>query len=143
MALTYFALLNPDGPLEVETLGRTDGKSVDKRSHPSFLGETISDLVAIGSRVFLIVEDGAHDKWLWTFDGSLFNGLATVPVDLTNVNGTLYFQADDGVHGSELWKSDGTAAGTVMVRDIVLAWSARTPARHFHRSDKRQRHGLF
>ena len=38
---------------------------------------------------------------------------------LRNINGVLYFVADDGAHGRELWKSDGTAAGTIMVKDIV------------------------
>ena len=41
------------------------------------------------------------------------------PAGLIDVGGTVYFSADDGVHGPELWKSDGTAAGTVMVKDIV------------------------
>src|SRR5262245_43614118 len=35
------------------------------------------------------------------------------------LNGVRYFIATDPVHGRELWKSDGTAAGTVMVKDIV------------------------
>ena len=41
-------------------------------------------------------------------------------LDLTDVGGTLFFSgADDGTTASELWKSDGTAAGTVMVKDIM------------------------
>lgn len=40
------------------------------------------------------------------------NGMAAL-------NGTVYFPASDGQNGRELWKSDGTAAGTVMVVDIV------------------------
>ncbi len=35
------------------------------------------------------------------------------------LNGTLFFKGNDGTTGNELWKSDGTAAGTVIVKDIV------------------------
>ena len=30
-----------------------------------------------------------------------------------------FFAANDGVNGYELWKSDGTAAGTMLVKDIL------------------------
>ena len=33
--------------------------------------------------------------------------------------GQVFFQADTAEHGTELWKSDGTAAGTVMLKDIL------------------------
>jgi ELWxxDGT repeat protein len=43
----------------------------------------------------------------------------SVPQWLTNVNGTLYFRAYNPATGYELYKSNGTAAGTVLVKDIV------------------------
>jgi ELWxxDGT repeat protein len=43
---------------------------------------------------------------------------SSFPSNLTNVNGTLFFTAD-GSNGRELWKSAGTAAGTVLVKDII------------------------
>ena len=36
------------------------------------------------------------------------------------MNNVLYFAANDGVHGQELWRSDGSAAGTFLVRDILV-----------------------
>ncbi len=44
--------------------------------------------------------------------------------EFVDVNGTLFFVAGEGAgnsHGDELWKSDGTAAGTVMVKDILTS----------------------
>ena len=40
--------------------------------------------------------------------------------ELTNVSGKLYFEASTPTSGKELWKSTGTAAGTTIVRDMVL-----------------------
>src|SRR5215208_5196710 len=54
----------------------------------------------------------------------------TQPSDPTNLfaaGDTLYFAATDGVHGQELWKSDGTAAGTVMVKDLLPGAAASDP----------------
>jgi ELWxxDGT repeat protein len=47
---------------------------------------------------------------------------------LVNVNGTLYFTALKSGVGWELWKSNGTAAGTVLVKDIVAGSGSSNPA---------------
>ena len=70
------------------------------------------------------MEDRRHRRRHRDGQGHLLALSGSIPSDLTNVNGTLYFTADDGTHGEELWKTDGTAAGTVMVKDI-LPGSAR------------------
>lgn len=41
---------------------------------------------------------------------------------------TIYFAANTPATGVELWKSDGTAAGTVLVRDIVTGPASSSPA---------------
>ena len=47
---------------------------------------------------------------------------------LTNLNGILYFSAKGSyLNGYELWKSDGTAAGTVMVKDILVGPISSSP----------------
>lgn len=94
---------------------------------------------AVGSLVFFITIDGADvllPYRLWRSDGteagtfvlrkfaSEYDGVCPGfcfpygPSDLTAL-GNLVFIASDGVSGRELWKSDGTAAGTVLVRDVL------------------------
>ena len=63
----------------------------------------------------------------------------STPKSLTKVNNTLFFRANDGSTGDELWKSDGTAAGTVLVKDIVAGRIQRVS----NRIDQRQRQAVF
>ena len=49
------------------------------------------------------------------------------PSNFTEVGATLFFTATDSSHGAELWKTDGTAAGTVLVKDIMAGSGGRTP----------------
>src|SRR5262249_23462401 len=47
---------------------------------------------------------------------------------LTNVNGPLFFTVFTVGSGYELWKSDGTAAGTVLVKDILPGIGSSNPS---------------
>ena len=96
------------------------------------------NLVDVDGTLFFAAHDGTNGRELWKSDGTaagtaLVRDIATGtyagnsgtypksshPGTLVDVDGALFFAADDGVNGRELWKSDGTAAGTVLVRDIV------------------------
>ena len=145
MALSYF----DDTVGGVEELWVTDGTVAGTHAVASLDSAAISDLTAIGSRVFFAVDDGVHGQELWTSDGTAAGTVmvkdinpgsdGSFPSELTNVSGTLYFEADDGADGAELWKSDGTAAGTVMVKDINPGAERLLPLRF----DERQRHALL
>src|SRR5436853_66290 len=93
------------------------------------IGSTPSHLVAVGSALFFIADDGVRGSDLWKSDGPpgrtvlvkdiLAGATGSSPATLRNVGGTLFFSANDGSHGVELWKSDGTLGGTVLVKDIA------------------------
>ena len=96
-----------------------------------------SGLVAVGSRLFFVVDEPATGPELWTSDGTRGGTrkvseirpgpLGSYPQELTAVDGRLLFAADDGVHGLELWVSDGTAAGTRLLADLAPGIGASGP----------------
>jgi uncharacterized delta-60 repeat protein len=49
------------------------------------------------------------------------------PLNFKAAGGTVIFTASDGIRGQELWKTDGTAAGTVLVKDILPGNSGSNP----------------
>ena len=97
-------------------------------------------LTSVGSELFFVANDGVHGFELWKSDGTSAgtmlvkdinpgggDSFLAIPNNTANVDGTLFFAATDGTDGTELWKSDGTAAGTVMVKDIVAGAGSSTP----------------
>jgi ELWxxDGT repeat protein len=102
------------------------------------LGSQPRDLVALGSRALFVADDGSSGSQLWITDGT-WRGTRRVtrlqagqdgssPHDLVAWRGAIYFIARLG-DGEGLWRSDGTAAGTVLVSDLVLAGSATRATR--------------
>jgi ELWxxDGT repeat protein len=97
--------------------------------------KTFGEYVKYGVDVFIAVNNFATpaESGLYKIDGS--GPGATQIKSIKNITkfivsgNKLYFAADDGVNGEELWKSDGTAAGTVMVKDIVPGSAGSVP--HF------------
>src|SRR5437868_3374972 len=101
------------------------------------IGSTPSHLVAVGSALFFIADDGVSGPELWKSDGTsggtvLVKDIRSAATGSTlaalgEVGGTLFFSADDGSNGAELWKSDGTLGGTVLVKDIAYRTANAQP----------------
>jgi ELWxxDGT repeat protein len=100
-------------------------------------------LINVGGTLFLNANDGTTGFELWKSDGTAAGTVLVKDINpgagdsllpntqFTDVNGTLFFVASDGTHtghGAELWKSDGTAAGTVLVLDIVPGVNSSVPS---------------
>lgn len=115
------------------TLYRTDGTSGGtvqvKQSNLLATSDYPSDFVAMGDTLFFLCRDN-NGVELWRVDQGVAarvkgiysgnsTGISSLDLKLTSVNGTLFFKANDGATGIELWKSDGTAAGTILVKDVL------------------------
>ena len=57
------------------------------------------------------------------------NSASSNPSQFTAVGSTVYFVATTESLGTELWKSNGTAAGTVLVKDILPANGNSSPSK--------------
>jgi ELWxxDGT repeat protein len=117
--------------------GTASGTTLVKDIRPGSSSSFPTYLAAFGGKVYFAANDGVTGEELWASDGTAAgttlvkninptplggaqsaNGRA-YPQSLVGTGPSLYFLAEDGVHGTELWKSDGTAAGTVMVADLL------------------------
>lgn len=142
--VAYFAA--QDGAHGVE-LWKSDGTAAGTQvvkdirpgiasSTPGLSGPLGSEMVAIGNSIFFSADDGTNGYELWKSDGTAAGTVLVKDIwpgtegsnisRLTNVNGTLFFVASEPVSAGgtslvqyELWKSDGTAAGTILVKDII------------------------
>lgn len=56
---------------------------------------------------------------------------SSTPGGLASVGNVTYFFATDAKTGNELWKTDGTAAGTMLVKDILPGPFSGVPANRF------------
>lgn len=88
-----------------------------------------NQMVAIGSTLYFVANDGVNGAELWKTNGQVGNATlvkdintipanGSSPIDLQDVNGTLYFFANDGGHEG-LFKSDGSSAGTIELASNV------------------------
>ena len=58
------------------------------------------------------------------------------PRNMADADGTLFFSAYTPTTGFELWKSDGTAAGTILLKDIVVGVQGSEPRNLFAVGDR-------
>ena len=101
-------------------------------------------LLDINGTVFFAA-DGGQGVELWKTDGTVLgtslvkdiNGgvdfpghtrRSSNPSNFVNFNGTLFFTATTAANGTELFRSDGTAAGTVLVSDLLAGPSGASPS---------------
>ncbi|MEO5889169.1 MAG: hypothetical protein ABIQ31_02895 [Ferruginibacter sp.] len=89
----------------------------------------------LNNKMYFTADDNTSGTELWVTNGTevgtymvinLFpeipgSGIFSsgAPQHLTVFNSKLYFEASDPTHGQELYMSDGTAAGTILVKDIL------------------------
>lgn len=96
-------------------------------------------MVALGSRLVFVADDGVHRARLWTSDGTpAGTALVEPPIEKEGwlvidshaiAQTTLFFTfIDHGAFGQELWRTDGTGAGTSRVKDINPGKAGSYPA---------------
>ena len=145
----FFTAYRGDKGIELcRSNGTPAGTALVKDIFSGYSSSWPSNLTNVNGTLFFTANDGTSGVELWKSDGTaagtvmvkdIFPGASSGyyggshphssnPRNLTNVNGTLFFTADDGANGVELWKSDGTAAGTVLVKDIVADGDSSSPA---------------
>jgi ELWxxDGT repeat protein len=146
----YFSANNGTNAAELWASDGSTGGTVmvkDINTTPSSSGTLDSspnNLVNVNGVLYFVANDGIKGNELWRSDGTAAgtvmvkdinvvaggttgNTLGSNPNNLTNVNGVLYFVADNDVNGPELWTSNGIAAGTTIVKDIVLGANSSSP----------------
>jgi ELWxxDGT repeat protein len=126
-----------------KTNGTGAGTSILKEIAPGGASSFPTGFVAGAGAVYFSATDGLSSNELWKSTGSAAgtSKVATITPGATQsgvdqyeaenntaiLGNTMLFSANDGVHGYELWKTNGTAAGTVMVKDLVPGTQSSNP----------------
>ncbi|WP_083680887.1 ELWxxDGT repeat protein [Archangium sp. Cb G35] len=111
-----------------KTLWKSDGTPAGTVA-VSTQSSQISEMVAVNGTLFFS-SGGA----LWKINGTTatqVRGFSGGLSGLTAHGTSLYFAATEAASGSELWKSDGTAAGTLLVKELVTGSAGSKPGELF------------
>jgi len=137
-ATTGYLFFDTNGPAGRE-LWRSDGTTPGTRLvadlTPGASSTNISNVVAVGNRVFLEAEAGIQGQEVWVSDGSargtraLTHFVQSRPFSFgpsllrslsaaAAIGNRLVFPASETGLGRELWTTDGTVAGTRLLADL-------------------------
>jgi ELWxxDGT repeat protein len=133
-ATTGYLFFDTNGPAGRE-LWRSDGTTPGTRLvadlTPGASSTNISNVVAVGNRVFLEADAGYQGKEVWVSDGTArgTRALTHFAEDLpfaferslsaaAAIGNRLFFRASETGLGRELWTTDGTVAGTRLLADL-------------------------
>jgi ELWxxDGT repeat protein len=122
--------------------GTAAGTVLVKDINPGSGSSAPRHLAALNGTVYFAANNGTLGEELWKSNGTaagtvlvkdIYAGTAPSPYspyepvpasgspkELTAYNGKVYFAATAPVYGTELWRTDGTAAGTVLVKDLLV-----------------------
>jgi ELWxxDGT repeat protein len=104
-------------------------------------GTSGANYAVLNNKLYFNCFEYDHGSELWVTDGTnagtfMVINLASDGVGILNsgtpnyftvLNSKLYFSATDDTHGNELYESDGTAAGTLLVKDIIPGTTSSVP----------------
>lgn len=161
-SLLYFtAVQSPTGREPWVSDGTSAGTSNLRDIRFGTTGSDPAEFVARGSTLIFTADDGVNGRELWKSDGTPVGTVlvsdiragaaSSLPSGLTLIEqGTgpltisyVYFTATDGINGGELWRSNGTAAGTVMVADLVPGAGGSGPSEFLQTAGLRGSSFLF
>jgi trimeric autotransporter adhesin len=125
------------------TDGTEAGTKIVKDIYAGALSSNPQYFMQLNNTLFFFAQTAANGLELWKSDGtdagtvlvkdinpgtasSFYKSTSKTPSAV--LNNQLFFVADNGTQDMELWKTDGTAAGTVLVKDIVSGSSGSYPS---------------
>ncbi len=131
--LFSYGLWKSDGTIAGTVLVKAGGLT------PGVFG---SNYAVLNNKMYFSGHDNINGGELWVTDGTelgthivlnmrtdavgiLYSGS---PMAMTVYNSKIYFSAQDDTHGQELFMTDGTAAGTVLVKDMLPGTEGSVPS---------------